>query len=537
STPPPPPTPPVANDDVYSSISGVPLVVPTAQGVMANDVSVNGTVTVVSGPAEGDLTLNPDGSFAYTTASAAASDSFVYQLQDANGTDQATVTINLTARALFVREGASGAGTLDDPRGDLDGALADALPGETVFVLFSPNPLISATDLTVPAGVALIGEASGLMNGMTVIVPPGPRPEIRTTLIMEDGTKAAGFLSSWASGPPNLDLDGADTVTIDNLQIQSGGGGDQITFSETTGTLTVRDSQFSLGNALNGGLTSGSLALIVEGNDFGDADLFLTVDGAAASADLNFSDNSMRGRLDTTTSNAAHLDLLIEDSDFGSTAFLDLNQATGGTASTEIDGNTFQSAQVVRLDDIGGAGGEFSLTNNSFDQSTQTSVVANLRGGVYEVVVIGNTITNTQGSVNQDIDIVASDGGSGLVRIEDNETARGIWVLIVNGGNIGAGLLNNRVGKDPGGAGTGRRQLRVDANAGAAGDSLCARIAGNDVGVTGIGGTIVLDNSGGSAATLNVESLSTLAAENTTATPINSAGTIGDVPLGTCAFP
>ncbi|MBI3928122.1 MAG: hypothetical protein HY319_21445 [Armatimonadetes bacterium] len=378
-----------------------------------------------------------------------------------------TVTIELTARALFVREGATGSGSLGDPRGDLDGAMEDALPGDTVFVLFSPDPLVLASPLTVPAGISLVGEASGLSNGATVIVPPGPRPEIRGQLLLESDTKAAGFLSTASSGSPNLNLDGADTVTVDNLQVVN--GADQITFFETTGTVAIRNSQFSTGTALDGGLTSGSLTLLVEGNVFGESSLFLNVDG--------------------------HVDLSIQDNAFANTAQVRIDQLTGGTASSDIDGNTFVAANGIRLDDEGG-GGQLSITNNTFDQNNDFAFNLGLRGGPYDAVIVGNMVNSTVAILNQDLLITAQEGGTGRVRVDSNVTARGMRLRLLPGGSLQAG---------------------------------------NDVGLAGVGGNLEVKNTG--PATMNVESLATLDTENTTATPVVVLGTVNDVPLGTCDFP
>jgi hypothetical protein len=60
--------PPLAVADTYRTEAGVPLNVPTAAGVLSNDIEPDGTpmgVILISGPRSGELTLNPDGSFQY----------------------------------------------------------------------------------------------------------------------------------------------------------------------------------------------------------------------------------------------------------------------------------------------------------------------------------------------------------------------------------------------------------------------------------------------------------------------------------------
>ena len=60
----------------------------TAPGVLGNDVDLDGdplTATLVSGPAHGTLTFNPDGSFVYTPdANYSGPDSFTYTVSDSN---------------------------------------------------------------------------------------------------------------------------------------------------------------------------------------------------------------------------------------------------------------------------------------------------------------------------------------------------------------------------------------------------------------------------------------------------------------------
>ena len=98
--------PPSAIDDNYSTPEDVPLSVTMATGVLLNDSDADGgtllvTPAPVSGPANGSLTLNSDGSFTYTpSTSYIGPDSFVYEITDGQGgSTQATVNIAVTAPA------------------------------------------------------------------------------------------------------------------------------------------------------------------------------------------------------------------------------------------------------------------------------------------------------------------------------------------------------------------------------------------------------------------------------------------------------
>ncbi|MBK9121838.1 MAG: tandem-95 repeat protein [Chloroflexi bacterium] len=91
--------PPVAVNDGYTTNEDTALTVP-AVGVLTNDSDIDGNplnAALVSGPAHGSLTLNPDGSFTYTpSANYNGSDSFTYRANDgAADSNVATVTITI----------------------------------------------------------------------------------------------------------------------------------------------------------------------------------------------------------------------------------------------------------------------------------------------------------------------------------------------------------------------------------------------------------------------------------------------------------
>src|SRR5690606_18925838 len=91
---------PVAAGATFESDGDTPRVVVAADGVLANDTDVDGdllTATVVTGPANGRLTLNADGSFAYMAdANFHGVDSFVYRANDGTAdSNPATVTITV----------------------------------------------------------------------------------------------------------------------------------------------------------------------------------------------------------------------------------------------------------------------------------------------------------------------------------------------------------------------------------------------------------------------------------------------------------
>ncbi|HZT80608.1 MAG TPA: Ig-like domain-containing protein [Gemmataceae bacterium] len=92
---------PTANDDMYGVYSGSPVTVAVA-GVLANDTDADEdwlTANLVGSPANGSLTLNPDGSFTYTpNAGFSGTDTFTYTATDGLAdSNLATVTLNVHA--------------------------------------------------------------------------------------------------------------------------------------------------------------------------------------------------------------------------------------------------------------------------------------------------------------------------------------------------------------------------------------------------------------------------------------------------------
>jgi len=92
---------PVAFDDAYTVVEDQVLTVGVADGVLANDTDFDPSVltaVLVEAPANGDLTLDADGSFVYTPdANYFGTDTFSYKANDGHDdSNLATVTITVT---------------------------------------------------------------------------------------------------------------------------------------------------------------------------------------------------------------------------------------------------------------------------------------------------------------------------------------------------------------------------------------------------------------------------------------------------------
>jgi hypothetical protein len=97
----PPPTSNPAVDDIYSVTEDTPFATSLScgtapEGVLCNDTGLLGAA-VVTGPANGTLTLSADGSFIYTpNADFSGSDGFTYSASDGANTYAAQVTLNVS---------------------------------------------------------------------------------------------------------------------------------------------------------------------------------------------------------------------------------------------------------------------------------------------------------------------------------------------------------------------------------------------------------------------------------------------------------
>jgi len=94
---------PIARNDFYSTPEDTTLIV-AAPGILANDGDVDGdplTAVLVSGPTQGVLTLQADGSFTYTPAlNYNGPDSYTYKAKDPSGALSNVATVNINVKPV-----------------------------------------------------------------------------------------------------------------------------------------------------------------------------------------------------------------------------------------------------------------------------------------------------------------------------------------------------------------------------------------------------------------------------------------------------
>ena len=152
--------PPVSQNDSYSGDPGVPFVIAAAQGVLANDTDVDAgttlTAELITPPASGTLTLNPDGSFTFTVAQGGVY-TFTYRAKDAT-TQSAPATVTIALNAVPV--------TLPDAYSVDEDQILNALASEGHSVLANDNdpegqPLTAILVTTVQHGVLNLSASGG----------------------------------------------------------------------------------------------------------------------------------------------------------------------------------------------------------------------------------------------------------------------------------------------------------------------------------------------------------------------------------------
>lgn len=214
---------PLASDDVYSVDEDDELNV-LAPGVLEDDTDADNhtlTATQVTGPSDGSLTLNTNGSFSYTPdADFYGSDSFTYRASDGQGgSDTATVAITVNPvndnpaavaggpyaanEGASVTLDASGSSDIDNTAGqltyewDLDGN--DTFETTGVAPSFSAATLDGPTQRTVKlrvrdsqAGLSVVSTAQvNVLNVAPTARPGGPYIVTTGSSLQLDGTASS----------------------------------------------------------------------------------------------------------------------------------------------------------------------------------------------------------------------------------------------------------------------------------------------------------------------------------------------------------
>ncbi|KQS09159.1 hypothetical protein ASG04_09805 [Curtobacterium sp. Leaf183] len=295
--------------DTGVAVTGETLSVPAAQGVLANDTGDGLSVVSNTKPAHGTATVNPDGSYTYTSdAGFSGTDTFTYVAEDGSGQQQTgTVTITVTptaaddvvtvhAGATATADAASGLLANDTGNGltvvsntkpahgsvtvDADGAYrftpADGFSGSDSFTYVAQDtkghqttatvtvtvvPTAGADTVAATAGQPTVGAAPGLLaddQGTGLTVSGSTQPAHGSVVVGKDGSYTYTPTDGY-SGPDQFDYtvtDGtsSDTVTV-TVHVAPEAVDDAATTTAGDAVVTTTRADGVLGNDLGAGLT------------------------------------------------------------------------------------------------------------------------------------------------------------------------------------------------------------------------------------------------------------------------------------------
>ena len=425
---------PVANDDSYAVSFHQTLNV-AAPGVLTNDTDVDSaslTAVLVSGPSQGNLTLNADGSFSYThTGATLGTDSFTYQASDGAAlSNTATVTIRIGNDApVATADSFSGVGNTELRVGTGAAATPAVVISGSVLANDTdsdgPSPLtVSAYDAASISGGTVTMNSNGTFNylpaaGFTGIdtfsytVTDGQATATAWVSISLNGrvwylNAAAGGTQSGRSTEPFATLGQAQSASSTNDTIYAAAG--------TYGGITLSDGQRLVGSGVP----------LVMG--------VFTLAPATTAPVLNGTIVLATGNLVTGTSQV-------------------LSSTTQGIVGASVTGGTISAVSIT-----GGSaaivltysGGTFTITDvalaPSGDGLTITGGTATVNASNLDIVTTtGTGISGDAGTLNitagSDGSTIASTGGT---PVDLNNMTLGVSLLSINatGGATGIELTN-----------------------------------------------------------------------------------------------
>jgi VCBS repeat-containing protein len=225
---------PAAANDTYTTDADTALTVPAA-GVLANDADADGdalSAVLVTGPANGTVTLNADGSFRYTPAGGfSGADTFTYKASDGTAdSNVATVTVRV-APAGSTEGKVTGGGSVDGGRRRFNVNVQSkarpaggfALSGSLTFVDLEHHLRLVSTAIR-----GLTVDASGTRAVITGSATVNRRAGYTFTLIVEDVREpgvGADTFRLLITGPngfayDSIDFTGLSVLTDGNLQVR-----------------------------------------------------------------------------------------------------------------------------------------------------------------------------------------------------------------------------------------------------------------------------------------------------------------------------
>ena len=441
-------TSPVAVNDGYSAIGNVGISISATNGLLVNDFGIPApTVVSASGSSAngGTYIVNSDGSFSYDPpAGYTGADTFTYSLNNANGSDIATVTINISGTIWFVNNtpGACSTGcdgrlshpftSLDAFRTVNDGVGNHPAANDAFFIYESATNYTLASPLVLLAGQRLIGQdSSATLQALTSLTPPL-------------GSAALPGVNSANGTYVNITSPSVTAISLgaDNRLYGFSLGQSSLALNGTSfGTLSIRDVSIN---------TTGAAMLLSTGT--ADA-IFSSVTASGGSNNVSLNVN---GSLDLGNGSL---------SGASGTAFL----VSGGNANITYTGSLNSAARSVSISSKNG--GSVTFNGPVYGTGTGVYIASNTA-----TTVNFNSGTNLSTAANDAFYASANTGGAVSITGANNylTTTTGAALRIENT-TIGAGGLTFRSITSNGGSNPG---IRLN-NTGALGGLTITGDAGN----------------------------------------------------------
>ena len=224
-----PPAPLSAGNDGFSTVGDTVLSRDAATGLLANDQTGDaGVAALASGPANGAVTVEPDGAFVYTpNAGFVGTDSFTYTLTDGAGADQRQVTGTATVTVTQPNRKPAAAGSLPGTSEDTQRTLTRA---QVLAAVDDPDgdPLTLVGIAAAAAGIG--GNVADHGDGTFTYTPPADASGSATLdVTVDDGsgpvTLTLGLQVSAVNDAPIANDDGIYSVGFQSaLAVDAAGG-------------------------------------------------------------------------------------------------------------------------------------------------------------------------------------------------------------------------------------------------------------------------------------------------------------------------
>jgi len=467
--------PPVAQNDEYDWLGNTNLTVSSEEGLLANDQSADQISESPSVSAEGGTVLvNADGSFQYQPAFGfLGEDSFQYTVANAFGSDNATVTLQVSHLGWFVDNTAlGGIGTLEDPFHSLVTAADASNPGDYIFLLPGDGTTAGQNQgITLKNDQKLLGQGIELSFEGRLILPAAEAPRLTNPsgdgITLADNNEVSGLIIQYTSQDGISGSEIANFNIHDNTVEYSYAPGEGIFITDASGLGIISENLIQ--DSTNRGIrinkyTGGDLELVVSSNTVlrnGNGGFRITAgaEGVILDAQINdntFSDNGEMGAGITAVSAIAgansqldfHFESNFMQDNIGQGFFFnvydtnDNSQVNLEFRSNTVSGNTEQG---LRLNNQLGSGAIQEFYANTIEDNGMEGVQIYCDNSQPRYLFESNTIS---GNTDQGIRVGVNEDSSFMIfefelnTVSENG-ARGIVLKADGGSELIAGIRGN----------------------------------------------------------------------------------------------